>query len=74
MLKQRIKITSGAPVYHCIGRIVGGEMKLGHKEKEFFRRMMWKVAEFSGVEIITYCVMSNHGSSTFSVGRDGWDF
>ncbi|MGB0579972.1 MAG: transposase [Limisphaerales bacterium] len=60
MLKKRIKYESGAPVYHCIGRIVGGEMKLGGEEKEYFRRMIWRVAEFSGVEVITYCVMSNH--------------
>ena len=33
---------------------------LGDEEKEYFRRLMWRVAEFSGVELITYCVMSNH--------------
>ncbi|MGB0578066.1 MAG: transposase [Limisphaerales bacterium] len=35
-------------------------MLLGDEEKEFFRRMMWRVAEFCGVEIVTYCVMTNH--------------
>lgn len=56
---KRIKLDGGA-VYHCIGRIVGGEMKMGDAEKEFFRKLMWRVADFCGVEVITYCVMSNH--------------
>ena len=59
-MTKRIKLAEGAPVYHCIGRIVGGDMVLGDEEKEFFRRLMWRVAEFSGMEIITYCVMTNH--------------
>ncbi|MGB0578151.1 MAG: transposase [Limisphaerales bacterium] len=60
MFTKRIRIETGAPVYHCIGRIVGGALLLGDEEKEYFRRLMWRLAEFSGVEIITYCVMSNH--------------
>ena len=35
-------------------------MRLGDDEKEVFRRLMWRVAEFSGVELVTYCVMTNH--------------
>jgi hypothetical protein len=35
-------------------------MLLGDREKEVLRRMMWRVADFCGVEILTYCVMSNH--------------
>ncbi len=41
--------------------------KLHHREpwwddatKESFRRMMWKAAEFSGVRVLAYCIMSNH--------------
>lgn len=47
-------------MYHCIARIVGGDRLLGDLEKEQFRRLLWKQAEFSGVEVVTYCVMSNH--------------
>jgi REP element-mobilizing transposase RayT len=32
----------------------------GDREKEVLRKMLWQVADFSGVEILTYCVMANH--------------
>tara|TARA_R100000027_G_scaffold67681_2_gene67713 strand:- start:11369 stop:12247 length:879 start_codon:yes stop_codon:yes gene_type:complete len=32
----------------------------GNREREVFRQMIWKVAEFSGVRVITYAVMKNH--------------
>ena len=43
-----------------MSRIVGGEMLLGTREKEVLRQMMWRIADFCGVEILTYCLMSNH--------------
>lgn len=60
MRKSRIKLKDCTAVYHCIARIVGGERLLGDLEKERFRQMLWEQAEFSGVEIVTYCLMSNH--------------
>ena len=30
------------------------------REKEIFRKMLAQVADFSGVEVLTYCVMNNH--------------
>ncbi|MDR2463399.1 MAG: transposase [Verrucomicrobiales bacterium] len=58
----RIKIPSAesAAVYHCISRTVNGERLFGDAEAEMFRKQMWQVAEFCGVEILTYAVMSNH--------------
>lgn len=47
-------------VYHCISRIVQGNWLLENVEKEAFRRHLWKVAEFCGIEILTYCLMNNH--------------
>ena len=47
-------------VYHVMSRVVGGEMLLGDREKEVLRKMLWQVADFSGVEILTYCLMTNH--------------
>ncbi|NBB81574.1 MAG: transposase [Verrucomicrobia bacterium] len=41
-------------------RTVNGERLFGDREKEILRKMLWQVAEFSGVEILTYCIMSNH--------------
>jgi putative transposase len=46
--------------YHCISRVVAGERLLGEEEKEVLRGMLWQVAEFSGLRILTYAVMSNH--------------
>ena len=56
----RIKVAGRGAVYHCISRVVGGQMLLGSLEKEKLREMLWQQAEFSSVEIITYCLMSNH--------------
>jgi REP element-mobilizing transposase RayT len=41
-------------------RTVNGEHLLGDRDKERLRRMLWQVADFSGVEILTYCLMNNH--------------
>ncbi len=43
-----------------MSRIVGGQMLLGVREKEVLRRLLWRVADFSGVEVLTYSIMSNH--------------
>ncbi len=47
-------------MYHCISRTVNREMLLDAGAKEVLRKQFWQVADFSGVEVITYCVMSNH--------------
>lgn len=57
---KRTKVEGGVAVYHAMSRVVGGEMLLGDREKEVLRKMLWKVADFCGVEILTYCVMTNH--------------
>jgi hypothetical protein len=41
-------------------RTVNGERLLGDRAKEVLRKMVWQVADFSGVEVLTYCIMSNH--------------
>ena len=43
-----------------MSRVVGGQMLLGAREKEVFRKMLFQVADFSGVEVLTYCIMDNH--------------
>ena len=60
MRTRRIKVIGQTAVYHCITRVVGGELLLGDKEKEILRKQLWRVAGFCGVEVLTYCVMSNH--------------
>ncbi len=60
MRTARIKVSGRGAVYHCISRIVGGQRLLGSLEKEKLREMLWQQSRFSGIEIITYCLMSNH--------------
>ena len=56
-VKDKGEIASG---YHCISRIVGGERLIGNRGKEILRRQLWRVSDFCGVEVLTYCLMSNH--------------
>jgi putative transposase len=51
---------AGGQAYHVMSRTAGGEMVFGDTEKEAFRRLMWRMAKFSGVEVLTYAVMGNH--------------
>ncbi len=61
MRQTRIKIEGEVSVYHCMTKIVGGDFFLeGEREKEVLRKQIWKVSAFCGVEILTYCIMSNH--------------
>jgi putative transposase len=55
-----MKVEMSAACYHVMSRTVNGEFLLGALEKEAFRRMMWRMAQFSGVEILTYALMDNH--------------
>jgi REP element-mobilizing transposase RayT len=47
-------------VYHCISRVVAGERLLDDGAKEVLRKMLWKTAAFCGVEVLAYCILSNH--------------
>ena len=60
MRRRRLKLRGCDAVYHCMTRTVNGERLFGDREKELLRKMLWQVADFCGVEILTYCVMSNH--------------
>lgn len=58
--RRRIKFEDRASCFHVMSRTVNGEMLFGNVEKEAFRRMMWRMASFSGVEVLAYVVMDNH--------------
>jgi REP element-mobilizing transposase RayT len=71
--RRRIKPEKGAACYHVMSRTVNGEFLFGPTEKEAFRRMMWRMAQFSGVEIFTYVVMDNHFHILLKVpDREKW--
>ncbi|MFP4157983.1 MAG: transposase, partial [Opitutales bacterium] len=60
-MRRRLRcFDSSACIHHAMSRVVGGQMLLGDREKEVFRKMLWQVADFSGVEVLTYCIMDNH--------------
>ena len=62
-MKTRTKIRVlgiGASYYHVMSRITERRFYLGSREKEYFCRMMRRVADFSGVEVLTYTVLDNH--------------
>ena len=46
--------------YHAMSRTVGNAFLFEDREKEMLRKMIWQVADFCGVEVLTYCIMSNH--------------
>ena len=58
MRKARIK-QPGA-VYHCVSRTVGGQFLLDDSAKHHLVELIFPLAEFCGVEVLTYCIMSNH--------------
>jgi len=64
-----------AGVYHVCSRVVDQRHIFGESEKEEFVRMMRSLAAFHGVEILTFCVMSNHFHILLRVPRrpEGFD-
>ena len=58
----RIKVSpeEGPAAYHCMTRVVAGERLIDEPAKEILRRQLWLVAEYCGVEILTYAILSNH--------------
>ncbi|MFP4260913.1 MAG: transposase, partial [Opitutales bacterium] len=59
-MRRRLRDSKTTSVHHAMSRVVGGERLLGPREKEVFRKMLWQVADFSGLEVLTYCIMDNH--------------
>ena len=50
----------GSGFYHVINRTVANDFLFHDAEKEEFTRLMRKTAAFTGIEILTHVVMSNH--------------
>ena len=62
MRRARIKVKPEVEesVYHCMTRVVNGERVLDEVAREVLRAQLWQVADYCGVEILTYAVLSNH--------------
>ena len=59
MRRPRIK-AEGAGYYHCMSRAIERRHILGPKEKERFRALMRNLADFCGLEILTYALLDGH--------------
>jgi putative transposase len=57
---RRSKVFGASAAYHAMSRTVGNAFLFEDREKEMLRKMIWQVADFCGVEVLTYCIMSNH--------------
>ncbi|MFA5265951.1 MAG: transposase, partial [Opitutaceae bacterium] len=61
----------GEAIYHCMSRTVNGERLFAEDDREMLRRMLWNVAEFCGVEVVTYTIMPNHFHVLVRVPKKG---
>lgn len=60
MQRRRLHFTDQRAIYHVMSRTVNGEKIFGEKEKAVMAKMLHRVAAFSGVKVLTYCMMANH--------------
>ena len=59
-MRMRRMVAEGVGYYHVISRITGQQFLVGDEEKDVLMRLMFNVAVFSGVEILTFALMDNH--------------
>ena len=60
MRQARLLQERGDAYYHVISRVVDKRFIFNAKEKNYFRKWMRKLEAFCGVQVVTYCLMSNH--------------
>jgi REP element-mobilizing transposase RayT len=60
MKRKRILIPESTTVYHLICRTAYQSFIFKDQEKAVFVSLMLQQARFAGIEILAYCVMSNH--------------
>jgi REP element-mobilizing transposase RayT len=59
MRKTRL-LGSGRSFYHVVSRVVDRRMVFESRDKEIFRKILRNQEAFTGVRVVTYCLMSNH--------------
>ena len=62
MRTARIKVPAAEDeaVYHVMTRVVNGERLIDEVGREVLRKQLWQVADYCGVQILTYAILSNH--------------
>ena len=58
-IRHKIDSRSFTAVYHCVTRTVDG-LRIDETAKEVLRKQLWQIADYCGVHILTYAIMSNH--------------
>ena len=58
--RKRLLIDDQVAIYHIVTRTTCQQFLFGPEEREVFCNLLMKQADFSGVEVLSYCVMSNH--------------
>ena len=58
--RSRRLVHNESAVYHVVNKCALSSMILDDHGKGMFVKMMWKQAAFAGVEVLSYCVMTNH--------------
>ncbi len=58
----RVKAHSRSRYYHCMNRVAGEKdwFPFGDTEKEYFAYLIKKFTKLYTIEVISYCIMSNH--------------
>ena len=59
-MTQRRVLKHGDSIYHCISRVVDRRFIFGDVEKEWFIANMRRMERFTGCEVLSFCIMSNH--------------
>jgi len=57
--RYKVESRSSAAVYHCLSHTVS-EVRINDAAKEILRKQLWQIADYCGVNILTYAIMSNH--------------
>ena len=58
-------------VYHVVSRVVERRMAFGEEEKRHFVKLMKMYAGFSGIQVVSWCVMDNHFHMLVAVPEQG---
>ena len=60
MYSRKRLLADRSAVYHVMSRTAYQSLVFGDEEKEIFTRLLFQQALFAGVDVLGYCIMSNH--------------
>jgi len=59
-MSRRLLRTHTESFYHVISRTTDRQRTMREPEKRHFYNLMRRLEQFSGVQVVTYCLMENH--------------